>query len=149
MKTIVTLVDFSDVTSKLIEQSEKFAKAFGARVILVHMVPIVPVVVDSGVGSPLLSEPPSQEVLQADYKRVASLGTPLRNAGVDVLVEQLQESSVKNLIEECSRWSADFIIVGSHHNGDIYNLFVGSFTNDVLKSANCPMLVVPAESKKD
>lgn len=145
MKTIVTLVDFSDVTSKLISESGKFAKAFESRVILVHVVPMVPVVMDIGIGSPIVSEPPNQKALQADRERVASLGTPLREAGIEVLVEQLQERSATDLIGECSQWKADLIIVGSHHHGEIYNLFVGSFTSDVLKSANCPVLVVPAD----
>ena len=39
MKTIVALVDFSDVTSRLMEQVTKVAIPFDARVTLLHVVP--------------------------------------------------------------------------------------------------------------
>jgi len=36
-------------------------------------------------------------------------------------------------------------VMGSHGHGAVYNLLVGSVTAGVLKSAKCPVLVVPSK----
>ena len=59
MKTIVALVDFSELSSKVLEQAEEQARAFGARIILLHVVPKEAVAVDIGVASPVVLEPPT------------------------------------------------------------------------------------------
>ena len=71
----------------------------------------------------------------------------LFESGVDVLMEQVTEGTVERLLDECRMWKADLIVIGSHHHSTVYNWFVGTYTADVLKSACCPVLVVPAESK--
>ena len=39
MKTIIALVDFSDVTPRVLDQATMHARTYGARLILVHVVP--------------------------------------------------------------------------------------------------------------
>ncbi len=69
----------------------------------------------------------------------------LKLAGVDVMVEQIVEGGVDRILEDCRRWDAELIILGSHHHSALYNLFIGSFTKDISKRAHCPVLVVPAD----
>lgn len=38
---------------------------------------------------------------------------------------------------------ADLIVIGQRHRGWLDRLFTRSVTNDVLRNANCPVLVVP------
>jgi nucleotide-binding universal stress UspA family protein len=131
MNTIVTLVDFSGMTPKLIEQSERFAKALHARVILIHI-------------QPKEAKLRSKETNAEGYKRLTALGATLAKANVNVLVEQLKDADLSGALEECRTWDAELIIVGSHHHGFLHNWFVGSFTCEVLKAAHCPVLVLPA-----
>ena len=143
MKTIVALVDFSDVTPKVMEQSQKLAKAFDARVVLLHTVPSEPVVMELGVVSPTVLVTPSERRIEADYDKLLDLRDSLAVSGVNVSAQQLEDGSVKNILEESQRLHADLIVVGSHHHNALYNLLVGSFTGSVLKAATCPVLVVP------
>lgn len=147
MKTIVALVDFSDVAAKVLEQAAEQAKAFDARVILLHVVPKEPVVMGFGLASPMVMEAPTELVIGTDLKKLELLRDSLVASGVNVLMEQLTEGTVERLLEECRMWQADLIVIGSHHHSTVYNWFIGTFTADVLKSASCPVLVVPAKSE--
>lgn len=151
MKTIAVLVDFSDVTFKLLKQAHVLASAFGSEVVLLHVVSPDPVVVDFGMA-PTVYRPPSAETIQSEGDRMAQLQESLTKFGTRTSTRQLQATRVEDLLAECERVQADMIIVGSHGHGALYNLLVGSITAQVLKKAPCPVLVVPsdpaAESEK-
>lgn len=144
MHTIVTLIDFSDLTPFVLAQSELFSKALNSKLILVHVVPKDHVVVDFGIISPVIPQAPRPESIAMHYDSLKALADGLTKKGVDVLVEQLVDADISKVLEACGNWTADLVIVGSHHHGALYNWFMGSFTSDVLKHAHCPVLVVPA-----
>jgi nucleotide-binding universal stress UspA family protein len=148
MKTIVALIDFSDVTAKVLEQARQSAQDSSARVILLHVVPREPVVVDLGLVSPTILQPPSEHTIAADHQKLLSCRDSLTKAGIDAVVEQTIDGGVDRILEDSRRWDAELIIVGSHHHSPLYNLFVGTFTKDVSKRAHCPVLVVPADPEK-
>jgi len=145
MKTIVALIDFSDVTDKVLEQAEKSALQAGARVILMHVVPKEAVVIDVGLISPIVLEAPSGEAIKGDHEKLMDCRALLSLAGVDALAEQIVDGGVDKILEDCIRWDAELIILGSHHHSPLYNLFIGSWTKDVSKRAHCPVLVVPSD----
>ncbi len=142
MKTIVALVDFTDVTFKLLKQAHHLASAFGSEVVLLHVVAPDPVVVDFGM-SPTVYRPPSEETIAAENDRLVQLQQSMEKFGVRTSTRQIQGTRVEDLLQECKNLNADIIIVGSHGHGAIYNLLVGSITSQVLKGSPCPVLVVP------
>jgi nucleotide-binding universal stress UspA family protein len=146
MKTILALIDFSDVTAKVIEQAQAQAKAFAARVILLHVLRQEPVVLDVGLASPTVLRPPREEVIQAGQAKLDALCNSLAAGGTAVTAEQLPDATMAKILEESRRLGSDLIIVGSHHHSALYDLFIGSFTHDLLKLAQCPVLVVPADA---
>jgi nucleotide-binding universal stress UspA family protein len=145
MKTIVALIDFSDVTAKVLAQAEKSALESGARVILIHVVPKEPVVVDLGLVSPTILKTPSPEKIAADHQQLLAHRDSLAKAGIHVVAEQLLDGGVDKILKDSLRWDAELIIIGSHHHSPLYNLFIGSLTKDITKRAHCPVLVVPAD----
>jgi nucleotide-binding universal stress UspA family protein len=144
MKTIVVLVDFSDVTPRLLEQARELSTAFGAALILVHVVPEEPVVIELGLAAPTIMQPPSKERVESDYAKLVALGDGLAAAGANVSVQQLVKARSEDVIALCENLKTDLMIVGSHHHNTLFDLFIGTFTSDVLKRAKCPVLVVPA-----
>ena len=144
MSTIVTFVAFSDVTARLIQQTERFAKALDAQVVLVHLVPPEPLMMEMGIASAMSSQEHRQELIDADYRRLSALVDSLNRAGVQAQAEQLADADSDRAMEPCEQWKADLIIVGSHHHSAIYNAFVGSFRDKLLRASRCPVLVVPA-----
>jgi len=144
MKNIVALVDFSDVTFKVLKHAHTLASAFGSQVVILHVVPPEPVVMDFGVAPTVMREP-SPEAVQVDAARLQELEESLTRHGVQATARQVHGTTLDSLMEECDKASPDLIIVGSHRHGAFYNLVVGSVTSGVLKEAKCPVLVVPCE----
>ena len=143
MNTIVALVDLSDLTFKVLKQAQKLATAFDSEVIILHVMGKEATVVDVGLASPVIMQEPSAAAVQGRHARLLEMRDSLSAAGVRASVEQLSGASVQAVLEETERLMADLIVIGSHPHSTIYNLLVGSFTNDVLKGAHCPVLVVP------
>lgn len=143
MNTIITFIAFSDLTPRLIEQTERFAKALDARVVLAHLLPPEPFVMDMAGVVPMTSAEQRQKLIAADGKRLAELAERLNRDGFATQAEQLVNADIETAMESCARWKADLIIVGSHHHNALYNTFIGSFRDRLLKAAHCPVLVVP------
>ena len=143
MHTIVTFLAFSDLTPRLIEQTERFAKALDAQVILAHLLPPEPFVMDMAGVFPMTSQEQRQRLIDADGKRLSDLAERLNREGLKTQAEQLVNADIEPAMESCAQWKADLIIVGSHHHNALYNAFVGSFRDKLLKAAHCPVLVVP------
>lgn len=143
MNTIVTFIAFSDLTPRLIEQTERFAKVLDAQVILAHLLPPEPFVMDMAGVIPMTSQEQRQKMIDADGERLLDLADRLNREGLKTQAEQLVNADIETAMEACGRWKADLLIVGSHHHNAIYNVFVGSFRDKLLKAAHCPVLVVP------
>jgi len=146
LKTIVALVDLSDLTFKVLKQAHALATAFNSQVIILHVVAKEPVVMDVGLVSPVVMREPSAELVQKHYAQLLEMRDSLLKFGVRASVQQLEGASVDKVLAETEKWHPDLIILGSHKHSTIYDLLVGSATNDVLKRAHCPVLVVPSDS---
>jgi nucleotide-binding universal stress UspA family protein len=146
MKNIVALVDFSDVTPQVVAKAAEAAKAFRGKLILLHVVPEQPAVVELGLASPTVMQPPSEKKIESDYNQLLDLRDSLANSGADVTVQQLERAGIGKVLEQCRGLETDLIVMGSHHHSALYHLFVGTFTSNVLQRATCPVLVVPAIS---
>ena len=145
MKTIVALVDLSDLSFKVLKQAHTLATAFQSEVIILHVLGKVPVVVDVGLVSPVVLEDPSHSVAQEQAVQLLEMRDSLIKFGVKARVEQLADARVQEVLAETKRLHADLIILGSHHHSTIYHMLVGSVASDVLKHAHCPVLVVPSD----
>lgn len=147
MKNIVALVDLSDLTFKILKHAHTLAKAFNSHVIICHVAEREPVVVDVGIASPVIMQQPSQAKLEKHYAQLLEARDSLVKFGVSAIVEQLECVSVDKVLEQTKKWQADLIILGSHHHSTFYNLMVGSVTDNVLRRAYCPVLVVPGDDE--
>lgn len=140
MKTIVALVDHSDVTPKVLDQTHRLARAFGGRVVLMNVIPET-VVAEFG------PVPISQAELRAEQQKLFALRDSLSARGVSATAHQAQGAVVDTILTKCRQLSPDLIIMGSHGHGALYNLLVGSVTEGVLKRSACPVLVVPGNAE--
>jgi len=115
MKTIVALVDLSDLTFKVLKQAHSLATAFHSEVIILHVLSKVPVVVDVGLVSPVVMQDTSPEVVHQQTEQLFEMRDSLIKFGVKASVEQLADPSVAGVLAETRRRNADLIILGSHH----------------------------------
>lgn len=144
MKTIVALIDFLAATPIVLNQAESLAKAYNAQVVIIHA--IRPEVVTDEYSTPTAALIAAREsAIAAGQEKLLAWQDSMAKGGVSVTAQQLTDATMESILAESRRLGADVIIVGSHHHSALYNLFVGSFTQDLLKHTTCPVLVVPAD----
>lgn len=142
MKTFLVPVDFSAVTDEVIDTAVSFARAFQGRVSLIHVVQ--PPVVTSEFALPV-------EVLQeamtagekAAAKKLDVFVQLFRNAGITCEARVVHGPPAAMIREEAERVKADFVVMGSHGHGKLYDFFVGSTASGVIKKAKCGVIIVP------
>lgn len=144
MKTILALIDFSTATDPVLEEASELARAFKARIVLAHVfqsttapIEFLPVVAD--VSAALEDEARQQ---------LTHLAKGLRNDGFEAEADVLFGPAATSIREKASYVDADFIVLGSHGHGALYDLFVGSTACGLLKDAPCPVVVVPVTGLK-
>lgn len=145
MKTIVALVDFTEVTSKILDITRTLASALRSKVVLLHVVPPMPVVATFGADAPAIPEPPSQEEVDAQKAKLQTLLDSLTKYGIEATALQFEGPVVATVMDELEKLDADLVIMGSHHHSALYNFFIGSVATELLKRLPFPALVVPVE----
>lgn len=144
MNTLLTAIDFSDVTDAVLEQTRVIASAFGAKVFLVHVAPPEPSFVTYEPGPPSEREFRAKE-LREEHRKLQALAEKLAgDGGPDVEPLMVSGGAVAKIVEEAERLDVNMIVLGSHGHGALYELLVGSVADGVMRKAKCPVLVVPA-----
>lgn len=145
MKTILVPVDFSDVTTRLIETARDFAAAFGSRLVLLNVAEPEPDFVGFEAGPPAVRVNVARD-FKAERQKLDELKSQLAVPGRVVVALHIQGPMVEKILGEADEQQADLIVMGSHGHGAFYELLVGSVTHGVIKGARCPVLVVPAKA---
>jgi nucleotide-binding universal stress UspA family protein len=146
-KTIVALIDLAGGSEKVIAHAKTLAQAFSCNVVLMHGVPKQPTTLDVGIVSPVVLRDPTPEEWESHKARLLEISESLQRSGINATAAQVQDITGESVVVESKYLDADLIIVGSHHHSALLNLFLGNITQDVLKHALCPVLVIPADEK--
>lgn len=146
MKTFLVPVDFSAVSEEIIDTAVSFARSFEGKVVLLHV--IQPPIITSEYALPIEAV---QETIQAGEKAAAAklltYASLFHSVGLAVETIVRQGPPVYAILEEATKVKADFIIMGSHGHGKIYDLLVGSTASGVIKQASCGVIIMPPEDK--
>lgn len=145
MTTIVLPVDFSDSTEKLINGAVKFAKECNGKICLIHVAPADIGFAIGDMGFQYFPEVEQNEIKE-ELHQLNTIEEKVKAQGVDC-EHLLKQGIAKDIILEfCTEKSADYIVMGSHGRSGIYDVFVGSLTKDLTKSAKIPVVVIPMHS---
>lgn len=149
MKTILVPVDLSPVTARVCRMACELAATVKGRVVLLHVVQPPPVIMsdayafDAGQLASLLAV---AEKVAA--RKLAAFGRACGKRAGEVEVVQRTGQPVAVILDRAAALKADYIVLGSHGHGAVYDLLMGSTSQGVLRKARCPVLVVPAEAGK-
>lgn len=147
MKTFLVPVDFSPVSEDVIDTAVGFARALKGKIVLLHVVQ-PPVILS---GEYALPVEVMQEALATGEKvaqeHLARYEEMLRAAALESETLLRHGPPVQMILEEAKRVHADYIIMGSHGHGRLYDLLVGSTSAGVLKRCTCGVIIVPPEDK--
>lgn len=145
MKTIVAAIDFSDATDHVVETAVEQAKAFGAKLHLVHVLEPEPAYTAYGFTP---DEFPAMHAFHEEARKRATKRLEEVAAGVDSVERHLAEGSpLHALLEYVKKNGIDFVILGSHGHGMVASLLLGSVAEGMVRKAVVPTLIVPVVDK--
>lgn len=142
MKTVLAPIDFSPITELVVDEAVVLAEALGARLVLFNAV--APAAVRKAEATDRSME--SQYVLGAEKFVLGELlkwQRRLRDEGVTAHTVHRIGAAGPQILEQAERLDADYIVMGSHGHGALYDLLAGSTTARVLKKAKCSVAIVP------
>lgn len=143
MKTILVPIDFSRVTDPVLAEATRLARAIDARLILLHVTEPALGLVDYAAVAISIAHV-SEAALKTAGVRLAALREALAARAMTVETKVVAGLPAEEILAQASACAADYIVIGSHGHGAIYDVLVGSTTSGVLKRSTCPVLVVPA-----
>lgn len=132
----------------MVSEAGVLSKALGARVVLLNV--LQPPAITSEYGP--FMENIGEIVLVAEKsaaKQLARLQEQLAKDEVPADVQQLTGAPVLKILELAAQETADYIVMGSHGHTAFYDLLVGSTTHGVLLKSRCPVIIVPAQKRKN
>ncbi len=147
MATILVPVDFSPAEQAVMACATELAKRLHAKLVLVHVEAPEPDFVGYQVGPQSVREAVARSI-HGDAQTLHALRDRLREQGRDVESLLIQGPTVEKIVEEAERLNADYIVMGSHGHGNLFELVVGSVSDGVIRRASCPVVVVPRPREK-
>ncbi len=132
---ILVATDFSPQASSALEWARSLAGAFGAELVLLHVINIFGLAEVSGVtGGPLLL------LREQAHKSMAELKASIPDAQTVVY-----EGSPSHLIVDTALdLNCQMIVMGTHGRSGLVHLLLGSVAEYVVRSGNVPVLTVSA-----
>lgn len=143
MRNILLAIDFSASTPHVIRQGESLAKAFSAKLWLVHVVIFEPDFVGYEAGPPVPMTT-QEAIVDSARAHLEAEAQSLQRTGIEIETILAQGATVASLLEQANRVNADAIIIGSHGHGALYRMLMGSVSQGVVSGANCPVMVIPS-----
>jgi nucleotide-binding universal stress UspA family protein len=141
-KLILSPLDFSDPSHEALDTAAALASKFGAEMLLVHVVPMLP--------SPaaVFSEAEFEQALHKDaVQRLNELSQKLAAKGLKVRSEVGTANDVgMEIIRIAENNGADLIVIATHGMTGWRRLAFGSVTEKVVRLASGPVLVLRAET---
>ncbi len=139
---IVVGYDFSEHAAEVMKVAERCAASMAGSLWLIHVAEAEPDFVGYKAGPPTVREELAQQ-FRHEHQELQRHAGALREAGVNCTALLVRGPVAATLLKEAGRLKADVIIVGSHGHGAMLQLLLGSVSEQILKKATCPVLVIP------
>lgn len=139
IQKILVPYDFSQHSEHALDWAIGLAEKWQARLALIHVIHILPPVVDIA-GD--VYEHVEQAQLAAAQKHLEAVGTK-KTHGTPVILGSHVRRGVpfQAICDEAAAHKADLIVMGSHGRTGLSHVFIGSVAERVIRHAPCPVLV--------
>ncbi|MCP4122328.1 MAG: universal stress protein [Bacteroidetes bacterium] len=144
MKNILIASDVDQNATKLVDHAAILAKAFGAKVWVVHTAAPDPDFVSMKVSSNYERDSRADQ-LRDEHKYIQELADGLKEQGIDADALLIQGPTVETLLEKAKDIKADLIISGMEEHGILYKAIIGSTTVKLLRKSKIPILSIPVD----
>jgi len=141
-KAILCPIDLGPNTDITLESARGLAEESGAKLILLHVVPL-PIEV---VGQPMLVEPLSYAQDEA-RARMEHLARSLK-LEVPVEVTAVIGDPVREILNAIEEHDADLVVMATHSRTGLSHFFLGSVTARIVRDSPVPVLAVPVHHRR-
>ncbi len=143
LTTVVCGIDDSGHARAAARVADELATRLGARLVLVHVTNTPLPVAGSGFAAPAFT--PVPELEQAARATARSLlGEVAEQIGRPATLTRIETGPVALRLEQAAEEErAALLVVSTRGTGDVHAAFLGSVSGALLRSARCPVLVVP------
>lgn len=142
MKNILLAIDFNDGEKILIDKALKWAKAFNAKIWMLHVASPEPEFVGFGVGPQYIRDSMAEE-LKKEHRMLFEYANQLRKEGVEAEGLLIKGMTTEMIMEEAEKLNIDLIITGHQDHSLLYKLFFGSVASGVVRKSKVPVLLIP------
>ena len=142
MKNILVTIDFDNKEHILVNKASEFAKAFQAKLWIVHVAAPDPDFVGYEVGPKYIRDSRAEE-LREEHRILQKFAEEQESKGIACEGLLIQGATIQMIIEESIKLNVDLIVAGHHEHGFLYKAFAGSTSSDIIKKSKIPVLLVP------
>lgn len=147
-KNILALLDFSNITERIVERAGELATLYDAKCWLVHIAEPEPDFVGYDVGPQYVRDHKAAK-LHDEHQKLQDFKKKLERSGVRAEALLIQGPINQSIDGEIKKLNIDLIVMGSHGRSRLYELLVGSACEYVLKHHNLPMFIIPGQEPGD
>lgn len=147
MKSIIAAIDFSPMSELIVAQAAELARAVNGKVILVTVM-VEPVYLPEYAPPPKRTAKLTVTHERTLKQRLVEIQTRLRADAVPAEAVLRRGAAAPQVLAVAEDAGAAFIVIGSHGHGAVFELFLGSTSQAVVKRARCPVLVIPPRMRK-
>jgi nucleotide-binding universal stress UspA family protein len=144
IRKILVPTDFSAHADEAFRVAHGLARAVGAEVILVHIAHPPAVVLE---GGRFLADPGKGKPVSL-WDRFHGLLPEDPGVRVEHEVIVADPPGVNHILEILDRLGCDLIVMGTHGRSWLKHRLFGSVTEEVVRRARCPVMVVKATAQK-
>jgi len=143
VKRIVCPSDFSGPSSEGFNAAAEMAGQFGAEVLLVHVVSVIPDLPDDPTRS--FEVPEYERALHTDARRqLDKLADTLAKKGLKARTIIGHGDAGSEIVRIAKEEAADLIVIATHGSTGLAHILFGSVAERVVRLAHCPVLSVRA-----
>jgi len=142
---ILVSTDGSELSAKAVDTAAKLAKAFGAKLHILHVRPPADRVMYSE-GAATIYVPKEQirkQIADEEWKLLSAAGDVAKACGVSAETEYvLSTSPYQAILRVAKERNCELIVMASHGRRGISGLLIGSETQKVLTHTSIPVFVI-------
>jgi nucleotide-binding universal stress UspA family protein len=147
MRRILVPTDFSDQARYAFEVAVAIARQTGAAIKLLHVVDMPYSYTSFNVtgevsGSNGMEQVYMMKLLENTRRQMAELERSVEHAGVEVVQEVDADSIVRKIRRVINDDKVDLVVMGSKGASGMDEFLIGSNTEKVVRTADCPVLTV-------
>lgn len=147
MKLLVAL-DLSDCTEEILKKVEEIAKPLLASVWIIHNAEPEPDALEFKVD-PLSARDALAKKFHKEHQQLQEIAERLRAEGLNTTALLVHGARVKTILDVAEKLDVNMIVVGTHKQGAMSQLILGSVSEGILHKSRRPVLVIPMPKKND